>query len=253
MASEYYRAADTETRVRSVTHSFGLIIAALLLATLCVSVASAVAMAAGFSVESMASLPPVPYAALTAAQFVGFLLAGFAYLWWRDTDLFDFGFPSLRGLAWIVGGFVALYGLNLVVSVAFQWFGVEVATNRVVEQGQQDPTRFLLLIPVTILFVAPAEELLYRGIIQGLFRRAYGVVPGVVFASLLFGFGHWLALIGSGSGKVSYVVMAALLGLVLGALYEFSENLLVPIAVHGLYNALLFVGQYLVAIGAVSG
>lgn len=252
MVSEYYRVTDRETRLRSVTHSFGLVILAVLLSVVCVFLAAGVVRLSGFTFQSMAALPPAVYAALSAAQFVGFFAAVFAYLRWRDDDtFFAIGLPSLRDVAWIVGGFVGLYGLNLALTVVLQFVGADIATNQVVSDGMQDTVRFLYLIPVTLLFVAPAEELLFRGVIQGLFRRAYGVVPGILLASVMFGFGHWLALTGTGGGKLAYVLVAAVLGIVLGTLYELSGNLTVPIAVHGLYNTLLFVGQYLVATGAV--
>lgn len=252
MASDYYHVADWQTRLRALTHAVGLILVAYLLGAVCVFVATGLLRLGGITAESVASLPPLPYAVLTASQFVGFFLTVVAYLQWRDeTDFFEVGLPSLRDVALVVGGFVALYGLNVAVSIAFQFLGVEIATNRVIEEGQQDSVRFLYMIPVTLFFVAPAEELLFRGVIQGLFRRVYGVVPGVAIASLLFGLVHYLALIGSGSGKLSYVAVAAGLGLVLGALYEVSQNIAVPIVVHGLFNSFLFVGQYLLATGAI--
>ena len=72
----------------------------------------------------------------------------------------------------------------------------------------------------------------------------------VFLASIgMFGVVHWIAL--SGGGKVTYIAVAAVLGLALGAVYERTKNILVPIAVHGLYNALLFSIQWLVATGQV--
>jgi membrane protease YdiL (CAAX protease family) len=257
MASDYYRVTDLETRLRSVSHSVGLVVAAFLVAlalqyVTIFSLAGTGLVSMEALVNSDITIPPLPYALLTTSQFVGFFVAVFGYLRWRDdADLFRLAVPSLRGLGWIVGGFVLLYGLNLGVTVVFSALDVEIATNQVVQDGNQDPVRFLYMIPVTLLFVAPAEELLFRGTVQGLFRRAYGVVPGVLLASFLFGFGHWLALVGTGGGKLAYVVVAALLGLVLGTLYELTENLTIPIAAHGLYNTLLFVGQYFVATGAI--
>jgi membrane protease YdiL (CAAX protease family) len=73
----------------------------------------------------------------------------------------------------------------------------------------------------------------------------------VVLASALFGVAHWLALTGGGS-RLTYVAIAAVLGLVLGVAYEFSENLAVPIVIHGLWNAFLFGSQYAAASGAVT-
>lgn len=248
MASDYYDVADWETRLESLVHSVGLVIVAFLLSTACAVVGLSLFAVGGTPVESTDSLAPLPYAALTAIQFLGFFLAAFGYLRWRgDPDLFDVDRPSASTVGWIVGGFVALYALNLALGAVFAWLGLESATNQAIEAGRRDPARFLYMVPVTLLFVAPAEELLFRGVVQGLFRRAYGVVPGIVFASVVFGFGHWLALIGGGEGKLVYVAVTAALGLLLGALYELSGNLVVPIVVHGLYNTLVFLNQYVQA------
>lgn len=252
MASDYYRVADMETRVESFVHSVGLVVAAFLAGTLVFLTGASLLQALGFEFEQTAQLPPLAYAGLTATQFVGFFLVVYLYLDWRpDLDLFDLDIPSLRDVAWVVGGFVGLFLVATVVSVAFQRFGVETATNQVITQGQQDPVRFLLLIPVTFLFVAPAEELLFRGLVQGLFRRAYGAVPAVLLASVLFGAPHYLALVGPGETVLPTLVLVTVLGIVLGTLYELSENLAVPLLVHAFWNSFSFVNQYLQATGGL--
>lgn len=98
------------------------------------------------------------------------------------------------------------------------------------------------MVPISLLLVAPGEELIFRGVVQGLFRRAYGPVPAILITSALFGVAHYLAL--SGSGKLVYVAVAAILGLVLGTVYELSDNLVVPTLAHGVWNSYLFLGQW---------
>jgi membrane protease YdiL (CAAX protease family) len=252
MASEYYRVADMETRVESLFHSIALVVLAFIAGTFLLGGAAAVLGALGFEAESIATLPPLAYAALTATQFVGFFAVVAAYLLWRsDEQFFRAAVPSLRDLAWVVAGFVGLFAVATALSAVIQAAGVDSATNQVITQGQRDPVRFLYLIPVTFLFVAPAEELLFRGIVQGLFRRAYGVVPAVVLASAVFGAMHYFALLGSDGSIVSSLALAAALGVVLGALYELTENIVVPIVVHGCWNTMSFLLQYAQATGAL--
>ena len=252
---EYYRATDWRTRAESLGHSLGVIVAAFLVGYVLLNVVALVLVAAGVvSVEALTSdavpVPPVAYVVITVAQFGGFVLIAGAYLVWRDAfDLFSVDVPDLRDLGGVVGGAVALFVAAIAVSFVIQQLGVQTATNQAVELGQQNPALFLYMIPITILVVAPAEELLFRGVVQGLFRRAYGVVPGLVLASALFGVAHWLAL--TGGGKLTYVAIAAVLGIVLGTVYELTDNLVVPVAIHGAWNAFLFGVQYLVATGAV--
>ena len=248
-----YKFGSRDERVRSLVHSVGLVVAAFVVGVVLAILGLRALAQVGFVPQSTENLPPVAAAAGAALQFVGFLLVGLWYLRWRGTgaaDLFEVRLPTLREIGWTLAGLVALFALLNVVSVVIEALGVETAENAAIEQGRQQPVLFLYLIGVTILLTAPAEELLFRGLVQGLFRQAYGVVPGVVVASVLFGVVHWVALSGAGS-RLTYIAVAAALGLVLGAVYEKTENLTVPILVHGVYNAVLFSAAYLVSTGQV--
>lgn len=198
---------------------------------------------------------PEAQAVATALQYVGFGLAMAVYLTsiqrrWLVTD--HVRTPTLREVGTTVGGLVVLFGVSVGTSALLSWLGVEVATNRVIQQGMETPRLFLYMVPVTILFVAPGEELVFRGVVQGLYRRALGPEAAIAVASLLFGLSHWLALVSvGGTGKLLYVLIAAMLGIILGITYEWTGNLTVPIAIHGAYNALRFLIGYVTATGVV--
>ncbi|MFB6138877.1 MAG: lysostaphin resistance A-like protein [Halosimplex sp.] len=254
MGSEFYRVADTETRLLSLLHAVVLVAAAFVVGSLVYATAGSALRSLGYEVTPLATLAPLPYAVLTATQFVGFFLVIGIYVEYRGGgDLFEVDVPSLRDVGWVVVGFVALLAVATVVSVILRSAGIDTATNQVITQGEQDPVRFLYLVPVTFLFVAPAEELLFRGLIQGLFRRAYGIVPGIVLASAFFGLPHYFALMDGGGNVASTLVLVSVLGVVLGTLYEVTGNLLVPILVHGCWNTMTFVSQYLGAAGHLGG
>jgi uncharacterized protein len=73
-----------------------------------------------------------------------------------------------------------------------------------------------------------AEEVLFRGVMQGeLARRLPGFVA-LVLTSVAFGLAHFLTL--------SYALLAGLGGLYLGALYWVQGNLVIPIVAHALYD-----------------
>jgi membrane protease YdiL (CAAX protease family) len=72
------------------------------------------------------------------------------------------------------------------------------------------------------------EELLFRGVVQEWLAARYGLLLGVVGASVLFGLGHWLS--------ASYAVLAALIGAWLGLVFVLSGNLLAPIVAHAAYD-----------------
>lgn len=74
------------------------------------------------------------------------------------------------------------------------------------------------------------EELLFRGVIQTGVSASFGAWPGLFLASVLFGLMHALSR--------TYFVLATFMGLYLGALYQATDNLLLPVIVHGLYDAI---------------
>lgn len=249
MASDYVAVADSEVRLRSLAHSVLVVFFAFLVGGgVLAPLADVIGPLLGYSVDP----PAVVVSGLrTVLQFVGFFAVIAAYVISQDErPLIDYRRPTLRDVGFVVVGLVGILVASRVVEAVVAAFGVESAQNQVVQQGTQNPELFLLMIPITILFVGPAEELLFRGVVQGLFRRAYGALPGIVAASALFGLVHYVALVGD--GKLTYVAVAVVLGLVLGVLYELSENVVVPAVVHGLFNATIFASLWLEQTGGAS-
>jgi len=246
MDSKYVSVGDFDMRLRAAGHSIGIVVAAFAIGT--VAALGGVLVLSQFIPVYSADeqLLPAAYIISSALQFVGFLLVGVGYLYARsDWELVTARLPSLRDVGIAVGGTVVLFVVNLTLGALAQLFGLESAENSVVTMGQSNPEIFLAMIPITLLLVGPGEELLFRGIVQGLFRRAYGPLPAVLLASALFGAVHFVSL--TGEGKLVYVAVAASLGLILGTIYELTDNLVVPILAHGLWNAYLFTGQWVLA------
>lgn len=103
---------------------------------------------------------------------------------------------------------------------------------REVEQTIAPLFRGCSLIDFALIAVAAgfAEELFFRGAVQGLAVRWAGLPLGLAIASALFGLAHLIT--------PTYAVIAAAIGLYLGALYAATGNLLVPIVIHALYDFL---------------
>jgi membrane protease YdiL (CAAX protease family) len=87
------------------------------------------------------------------------------------------------------------------------------------------------------LAAGAGEELLFRGWLQESLCSqwssvgAMGVVASIVISSMVFGIAHPLSL--------GYVVIASLLGVVLGVAFWCTENLLLVIIAHATYDAVL--------------
>ena len=87
--------------------------------------------------------------------------------------------------------------------------------------------------PVPVLAVAVlagvGEELLFRGVLQAGLAGALGPGWGLLLASVAFGLAHALSR--------AYFLLATVMGLYLGALFQISDSLLLPAIVHALYDA----------------
>jgi membrane protease YdiL (CAAX protease family) len=230
--------ASPEERLRSVGAGIGLTVAGFLTALVVLFVGVRLLVAAGIPVQDR---PVLGIGLAIVLQGLGFGLAVAIYMaGTRRFDLLKYRLPTLRDLAWAVGGLVALFVGYLAIAIIVQQLGVETAQNSIVEQGRENPELILYLIPLAILIVGPSEELLFRGAIQGVLRRAYAPIPAIVIASALFGVAHVFALSGSGTGQLVYISVTFVLGCILGYTYEKTENLVIPALIHGIYNAILF-------------
>jgi membrane protease YdiL (CAAX protease family) len=99
---------------------------------------------------------------------------------------------------------------------------------------------------VSLVLVGPAEELLYRGVVQGLLVQPLGTDGGVLLMGVLFGAVHYPSygaesLADVDAGVVAGGLQTAVAGVLYGALYVATGNLLVPVVTHSLYDAALFV------------
>jgi membrane protease YdiL (CAAX protease family) len=173
----------------------------------------------------------------------GLLAIGYLKLSGLGFDFLALRRPTIRDAGWIVGGlfifFILYVGMNLIIST----LSVPVAENRVAQIGGQNPDVLLLLVPFSLLLIGPGEELLFRGLIQGTLRRAFQPISSIFLSSAIFAVSHATAL--SGDGQLTYMAIVFVLALVLGATYEYAENLVIPAVIHGIYNAALFSALYI--------
>lgn len=83
------------------------------------------------------------------------------------------------------------------------------------------------------------EELLFRGWLMQFLTGDMAnctqqeIFFGILASSLVFGFAHPMS--------VAYIILATLMGVILGTLYWYYDNLLVPIVAHWIYDAILMV------------
>ena len=83
-------------------------------------------------------------------------------------------------------------------------------------------------LALVALMAGVAEEALFRGVIQEALTGRLPVAAAIGLTALLFGIVHWVSAV--------YAVLACLVGLYLGVLYQTTGNLLAPITTHALYD-----------------
>ena len=138
----------------------------------------------------------------------------------------DVGRGFKKGLIWAVTFGVAAGAILLIL----YFLGINVISLFQVQFSGDSHS--LVAFFLTGALVAPlAEEIFFRGILYGFFRR-WGIWAAIVLSTLLFVLSHTTA---------NTLPVTQLIGGVLFAVaYEFEKNLLVPITIHILGNLAIF-------------
>ncbi|SFB71072.1 hypothetical protein SAMN05444422_101384 [Halobiforma haloterrestris] len=181
----------------------------------------------------------VEYASTVVA--LGGVTIGYLRLRGRDRSFIDLEMPTLRTVGWLVGGVILLVGTNTALGSLLSAAGAEGAEHTTVQQVAENPNLLVVIIPAMVFIVGPFEELLYRNIIQKSLYDTFSRYGAIVVASVVFTSVHISAYSTAGANRILVsLALLFVLSLILGALYERTENLLVPALVHGCYNAAVF-------------
>ncbi len=235
-------------RVQHIGEAIVIIVVAYICASLAITLFDPLISSLGARVEAT----DVTLIAQTVIQFIAIMGVVIWYAKILETDqLLPFRLPDGPVAGIIVGGTILLLVCQYIINQILQWADLAPGANQAVLAGAGDPTYFLIMVPVSILFVGPAEELLFRGAVQGRLRQSWGMWPAIVTATVLFGLIHIPAITGGFGAQLSYALLVGILGLLLGYLYEYTQNILVPSLIHGAYNATLFGMLYLFEIGVL--
>lgn len=84
------------------------------------------------------------------------------------------------------------------------------------------PGAFLFTAITSIIFAPVLEELIFRGVLFNRLKIRVGIIPAMIFSSLLFGIGH----------DFGGITSAFLFGMCMCILYLKTDNILVPMSVH---------------------
>lgn len=224
-------------RILRVASAVFVIVFALLVASAVTAPAAGLAVSLGLVGEGTTAFQLLR----TVLQFVGFLAAVVGYLAVTDEwDVLAVSRPTLRDGALVLGGGLVLFGFQYGALFVLGEIGLSTGQNRAIVPAGDPVTYYLAMIAVSLVVVGPVEEMLFRGVVQGGIRRAFDAAPAILIASVAFGLVHFPSVSGTPAERWAYVAVVVVLGCVLGALYEHTENVLVPGLAHGVYNAVIY-------------
>ncbi|RQG95096.1 CPBP family intramembrane glutamic endopeptidase [Natrarchaeobius chitinivorans] len=197
-------------------------------------------------------------ALLMTLNFLGFALAGAIYLAATDRgwSYVDLRMPTKRGWLYVLAGIVGSLVFYFLVSILIQLLSLPATDNQVMQYIAGDQTMILVMILIVFFFNAPAEEFLFRNVIQKRLYEAFSRFQAVLVASAIFALIHfpvYLAAsgdplaIGPSDLLATTVPLVVVFGgsVIFGYVYAKTDNLVVPTAAHAAFNAFQFGLVYL--------
>lgn len=162
----------------------------------------------------------------------------------------DVRWPDTRDSLYCVGGFIGLLLVLLVGAEVLDGLGVSASQSGVAGPDlARTPVLFFIVLSISALLVGPAEELLFRNVIQKTLYATFTRPSAVVLSSTLYA-GIYLPAYSmvSASTALGGVVLVFALSVVLGITYDRTRNLFVPALIHGAFNAFQYAVLYVAAI-----
>lgn len=192
--------------------------------------------------------PAFQNAAVTVVFSVGLGVVAAAYALSRPEGVrfFDVRMPDRRGWLHVVGGLVGMFAVLVAGAAAGQLLGLPSTQHGIMEQAQTNPGILLPLVPLSLLAIGPGEELLNRNVVQKHLYGTYTRYGAVLVATIVFTVVHVPAY-GAGATPAALLVTLVrlfLVSLVLGVVYERTDNVVVASLVHGGFDAIQFGAAY---------
>jgi len=241
-----------ESTLRTIAGAVGLGLLGFGLLVVIGGIVAAVGVAGGLSFGVAFVLGTV------IGQLLGFMGLSLLYLgrrgldWDRVKRYLGIRRPTLKEVGLIFGAWIVmLVGMGIVGGIGqvlLDALGTGSDTTPEQESTQifaDNPGLLPLGIVMMLLVVGPCEEILFRGVIQGRLRERFSAFPAIGFTAVFFASIHVFGFIGSAQAVVLGISVLVVGGLAFGAVYEYTQNLVVVSLLHGFHNSMILVFIYI--------
>ncbi len=150
--------------------------------------------------------------------------------------------PVFRSLGWRASGFPL--PLAVVIGPALAFFVSLIASQlhtpaikTPFDTMVNSPPTFILFALTAIVAAPVFEELFFRGFLQPLLCRTFGVFTGILITAAIFGSAHGAEY----KWTWQYILAVGIVGFVFGWVRERTDSIIPSTVMHGCYNA-VFVG-----------
>jgi len=150
-----------------------------------------------------------------------------ASLGWRRSHMHAL-WPVTAGLAAVVG-----------VALLTQIVRLPGTSNRMLDM-MNDPVSAALVSIYGITVGPLTEELAFRGFLQPLLVKRWGVVAGILGAAIPFGILHYWQY----GNSWRHALLITFAGAAFGAMRQYSKSTRVAVIMHSAYNGVLFLAFY---------
>jgi membrane protease YdiL (CAAX protease family) len=194
----------------------------------------------------------IPFAAVMIASELALLTTGVAYLRFQSSLRLPVRIPTRQSVPYVIGGLVAGFGtvfLQLAITDAIvPMIELSPGFTEYSNLGRVTGSGLIVGAVLSLVLVAPIEEFLFRGVIQGRMLEALGSVGAVGVASVVFAFFHVYPVALLSPPTVVIIHMTSyytVMGVIFGWAYHRTDTLVAPVVVHGIFNAVLFASPLL--------
>ncbi|HEX4750911.1 MAG TPA: type II CAAX endopeptidase family protein [Bryobacteraceae bacterium] len=150
-----------------------------------------------------------------------------------------YGQPFLRPLGWRMTdaakvGYAAVCGLALPFVISGIGYVLRMPKVETQMDEMMKSMPIAVLVPMAVILAPFFEELFFRGFLQPLLTRTFGLVLGIVITGALFGALHAAEY----SFIWQYIVAIGLVGVALGAMRAWTNSIVTSTVMHACFNGL---------------